>query len=143
MAPAAMTSHMNLLAESCVGVASSTWCVASRLPAAGSVPCVEVDGVVVTAQLVAGAAVEGDRLPRLLVDEQRDRPRPGKQLAAELREAPQAVTAPALLGGDPDPLDVLDRRGLRDDVGLEDQAAFLDPDPDPPLLDAAQAAPAE
>src|SRR5687768_11686731 len=108
-----------------------------------SVPLVEVDGVVLTAQFVAGPAVKGDRLRRLLVDEQRDRTRPGEQLAAELREAPQAVAAPALFGGDPDALDVLDLRGLRDDVGLEDQAAVFSPHPDATLLDAAQAAQSE
>src|SRR5438046_10638149 len=88
---------------------------------------VEVDGVVVAAHPVAGSAVEGNRLRRFLVDQQRDRPCPGEKVTAELRQTAQPIAPPALLRGHPDALDVDDLGSVRDDVGLEDETAILYP----------------
>src|SRR5688500_1004737 len=96
-----------------------------------------------TTGIVAGPAVEGNSLGIFLVDQQRDGPGPGKELATELREAALAVPPPALLRGDPDALDVDDVGRVRDDVGLEDQSVALDPRPNAALPDAAGAARAE
>src|SRR5688500_14382513 len=96
-----------------------------------------------TTDIVASSAVEGNSLGIFLVDEQGDGPGPGQEVAAELREAAQAVTLPATIRGHPDAFDVDDLGRVRDDVGLEDEPVALAPHPHAALPDAALAAPAE